>query len=167
MTLEGGITMFKKSLLSLTLAAMLACSALFGCAGPAASSSSSASSAAESSASSTAQSARDEGTIEVSVAFDVDLLEGTAEAEGVALYRGPQDFDLDEGATAYDALVATGVEIDGTPSYVTSINGVGEGMAGSASGWMYMVNDEQPSVAANEYVLEEGDAVVWYYGSWS
>lgn len=159
--------MFKKSLLSLLLAAMLVCSVLFGCSAPEASSSSSASATAESSASSITQASRESDTIEVSVAFDVDLLEGTTEAEGAAPYRGPQDFNLEEGATAYDALVATGVEIDGTPSYVTSINGVGEGLAGSASGWMYMVNDEMPSLAANEYILEEGDAVVWYYGSWS
>ena len=100
--------------------------------------------------------------------IDVDLLADTPEAEGVAPYRGPQDYDLDmKEATAYDALLATGVEVDGTPSYVTSINGVGEGLAGSASGWMYMVNDEVPQVAANEYELKDGDAVVWYYGSWS
>lgn len=160
--------MNKKPLLSLVLAAMLACSALFGCAAPASSSSAASAEPSSSQAASSASAqARDEATIEATVEFDLDLLEGTAEAEGIAPFRGPMAFELQEGATAYDALAATGVEIDGSPSFVSGINGAGEGLAGSASGWMYMVNDEVPSVSADQYVLEDGDQVVWYYGSWS
>ena len=163
MTLEGGITMFKRSLLSLILAAMLACSALFGCAASESSSSSAASSAVTTE-SSESQASSDTSGMDVTIEFDIDILEGVADTEGAVPYRGPEPVDVSEGATAYDALVATGVEVDGTPSYVTAINGVGEGLAGSASGWMYMVNDESPQVPANEYVLQEGDNVIWYYG---
>lgn len=160
--------MFKKSLLSIAIAALLMSASLFGCA-PAGSSSASSSSsaAASSSASSSAQASDEASDIEVFVRIDSDLLEGTAEAEGLAAYGEQRQYEVAADATAYDALVATGVEVDGSPSYVTSINGVGEGLAGSASGWMYMVNDEIPTVAADEYALEAGDVVIWYYGSWS
>lgn len=161
--------MFKKSLLSVSLAALMLCFGLVGCTSSDApsASSSSASVASSASASSSAAEQSDEGSVKASVQFDLSKVEGVAAAEGVAPYSGDKEFELEDGATAYDALVATGVQTEGTPSYVTAINGLGEGAAGDASGWMYMVNDEVPSVAANEYVLKDGDKVVWYYGSWS
>ena len=76
---------------------------------------------------------------------------------------GPEDVFVKDGETAYDALLATDVDVYGNHSFVTSIDGLEEGAAGPTSGWMYMVNEEMPMVPANEYVLEEGDDVLWYY----
>ena len=33
-------------------------------------------------------------------------------------------------------------------------------------GWLYFVNNELPSVGANDYALEAGDEVLWYFGDW-
>ena len=54
--------------------------------------------------------------------------------------------------------------IDG--NYVVSINGLAEYDAGPNSGWMYKVNGKLPgngTVAANEYCLQRGDNLVWFY----
>ena len=72
-----------------------------------------------------------------------------------------------EGATAYDALKAVcdsnGFEIEGEPSYVTGIGGLGEGSFGSNCGWMYMVNGDYAFCSADEYALSAGDDVVWIF----
>lgn len=51
---------------------------------------------------------------------------------------------------------------------VKSIFGLENGYNGNY--WMYWVNypeEPMPSVGANQYELEEGDIVYWYYGSWT
>ena len=55
---------------------------------------------------------------------------------------GPAEVFIVTGGTAYDALLATGAEVDGEPSYITSINGLAAGDAGPTSGWMYSVNEK-------------------------
>ena len=74
---------------------------------------------------------------------------------------------LDEGATAYDALMATGLSVNVTESsfgsFVSAVEGLAGGDHGDMSGWMYEVNDVEAQVAASEYVLSEGDSVRWYY----
>ena len=39
---------------------------------------------------------------------------------------GGGTFEVGEGATAYDALVATGASVGGSGSYVSSVNGLAE-----------------------------------------
>lgn len=153
--------MFKKrSLLALALSALMALSLVSGCASSASSDSSSASDAS-------AQTETAQRTIDVSVEIDPSAAEGSTDVEGVAPERGPVDYDLDMGSTAYDALVATGARIEGTTSYVTSINGLAAGAVGTTSGWTFSVNGEMPTVAADAYVLQDGDAVEWsYMTSW-
>jgi len=47
--------------------------------------------------------------------------------------------------------------------YLSAINSeVAQGM----SGWMYFVNYVSPPIGAVDYILEEGDEVLWYYGNW-
>lgn len=49
-------------------------------------------------------------------------------------------------------------------TYVKEIDGLGEFELGENSGWMYSVNGTTPQVtAASDYVLEDGDIVLWYY----
>lgn len=76
-------------------------------------------------------------------------------------------FTFNEGATPYDALCALGLSINARPSsygtYVAAIGGLAEKEHGSTSGWMYSVNGVTPNTACSNYVLSNGDSVVWYY----
>lgn len=76
-------------------------------------------------------------------------------------------FTFNEGATPYDALCALGLSINARPSsygtYVAAIGGLAEKEHGGKSGWMYSVNGTTPMTACNNYVLSNGDNVVWYY----
>lgn len=76
-------------------------------------------------------------------------------------------FTFNEGATVYDALCALGLSVNayGTSygTYVTAIGGLAEKEHGAKSGWMYSVNGAAPMTACSNYVLSNGDNVVWYY----
>lgn len=76
-------------------------------------------------------------------------------------------FTFNEGATPYDALCALGLSINarGTSygTYVAAIGGLAEKEHGGTSGWMYSVNGVAPNTACSNYVLHNGDSVVWYY----
>lgn len=74
---------------------------------------------------------------------------------------------LNPGATAYDALVATGASVNARSTamgvYVAAINGYAEKDQGGESGWKYAVNGGYPSYSAGSYTLSDGDAVTWVY----
>lgn len=76
-------------------------------------------------------------------------------------------FTFNEGATAYDALCALGLSVNAHGSsygtYVAAIGGLAEKEHGSTSGWMYSVDGVTPNTACSNYVLSNGDNVVWYY----
>lgn len=76
-------------------------------------------------------------------------------------------FTFNEGATAYDALCALGLSVNAHGSsygtYVAAIGGLAEKEHGGTSGWMYSVNGARPNTACSNYVLSNGDSVVWYY----
>lgn len=76
-------------------------------------------------------------------------------------------FTFNEGATAYDALCALGLSVNAHGSsygtYVAAIGGLAEKEHGGTSGWMYSVNGVAPNTACSNYVLHNGDSVVWYY----
>lgn len=76
-------------------------------------------------------------------------------------------FTFNKGATVYDALCALGLSVDarGTSygTYVAAIGGLAEKEHGGTSGWMYSVNGATPNTACSNYVLSNGDNVVWYY----
>lgn len=71
---------------------------------------------------------------------------------------------LDEGATALAALQGTGLQVTVTDSsygpFVEAIDGIAND---ESSGWTYTVNGESPSVSAGDYVVSDGDEVVWSY----
>lgn len=48
-------------------------------------------------------------------------------------------------------------------SYVSEINGLAELDNGPKSGWMYTVNGKSPSVSFDQYVLQDGNTILWYY----
>ena len=74
---------------------------------------------------------------------------------------------LNPGATAYDALVATGASVNARSTamgvYVAAINGYAEKDQGGESGWKYAVNGSYPSYSAGACTLSDGDAVTWVY----
>lgn len=76
-------------------------------------------------------------------------------------------FTFNKGATVYDALCALGLSVNAHGSsygtYVAAIGGLAEKEHGGTSGWMYSVNGVTPNTACSNYVLSNGDSVVWYY----
>ena len=76
-------------------------------------------------------------------------------------------FTFNEGATVYDALCALGLSVNAHGSsygtYVSAIGGLAEKQYDGTSGWMYSVNGTTPMTACSNYVLSNGDNVVWYY----
>lgn len=76
-------------------------------------------------------------------------------------------FTFNEGATVYDALCTLGLSVNAHGSsygtYVSAIGGLAEKQYGGTSGWMYSVNGTTPMTACSNYVLSNGDNVVWYY----
>lgn len=70
---------------------------------------------------------------------------------------------VDKGGTVYDALVATGVRINGSANYIIAIGPLGEGDYGPGSGWMYSVNGVYLNISAGQYTLHEGDIIQWRY----
>ncbi len=47
--------------------------------------------------------------------------------------------------------------------YVSSIN---DEEAQGLEGWMYRINYDSPPVGADQYILNQSNDVLWYYGSW-
>lgn len=74
---------------------------------------------------------------------------------------------LPEGATAFDALEASGIEFTAEDSeygvYVTSVAGV---EASGMSGWVYTLNGEDVFEGCDSLVLSDGDSVEWSFVTW-
>ena len=85
-------------------------------------------------------------------------------------------YALEEGDTAYTlfmlALADAGLSQTGAErSFVDTITApavlggfvLGGGDNGSVSGWMYTVNGKHPQVTLQDFILADGDVVVWHY----
>ena len=109
-------------------------------------------------ASSGGSGAEDKSAIAVTVEIDATAGEGEATSTEV---------EVDEGATVYDALVATGADVNASDSdygmYVQGIGGLAGGDFGDMSGWMFEVNGEMAEVGCSQYELSDGDVVTWTY----
>lgn len=128
---------------------------------PGASSSSGASSAPDSGNASTGDQGSSQQPSYVTVTVSV-----TSSAVGNPVSSGGT-FTFNEGATVYDALCALDLSVNAHGSsygtYVSAIGGLAEKEHGGTSGWMYSVNGTSPMTACSNYVLSNGDNVVWYY----
>ena len=100
-----------------------------------------------------------------SIAVSVVVDSSAATSLGFPATMASATLKLPEGATAYDALAATGLSLEGSSSYVSAVNGLAEKMMSGTSGWIYAVNGTMRSSAASIYILHEGDAVRWVYVS--
>ena len=140
---------------------------LAGCAQQAASASSAdsesaASSVAGASASASASSTSGE-TEDIAEAVDVQLVvDGTQADKGVI---ADAMLALMPGATVYDALLASGLDIEVDQSsgsvFVTGIGGLGPDAGDENSAWLFEVNGEMAEVGADQYVLKNGDVITW------
>ncbi|MDY4041029.1 MAG: DUF4430 domain-containing protein [Collinsella sp.] len=73
---------------------------------------------------------------------------------------------FERGATAYDALMGTDLSVSSENTvYGIYVRAIGGYAASGSSGWMYAVNGSEPNTSAANYVLEDGDAVSWYYSA--
>lgn len=103
-------------------------------------------------------------TVHVTVSVSSDSVGGPVSAF--------QNVTLDQGASVYDALCATGISVDAPSTqygtYVSAIGGLAEKQHGSGSGWIYTVNGSSPFQSCDSYILSDGDAVSWMYttGGW-
>jgi len=98
-------------------------------------------------------------------------LEAYVPADGCILSL--TDVEVKKGATVYDVLDMVcrnkGIHLEAvyTPNYgadyIEGINYLYEFDAGEQSGWMYMVNGTFPNYGCSDYMLEDGDSVVWAY----
>lgn len=77
------------------------------------------------------------------------------------LFNGTVDYQ--NGDTVYDALVKTGLNIEGSSSYVSGIAGLREKQHGTGSGWMISVNGTFINCSVGEYRLNPNDIVRWQY----
>jgi len=98
-------------------------------------------------------------------------LEAYVPADGIILSL--PKISVTKGETVYDVLDRVcrdkGIHMEAvyTPTYgadyVEGINYLYEFDAGEQSGWMYKVNDVFPNYGCSDYVLEDGDSIVWAY----
>jgi hypothetical protein len=52
-----------------------------------------------------------------------------------------------------------------TFSFGSYVNQIGRTAGSASSGWVFKVNGVSPPVGATDYVLREGDRVLWYYAT--
>ena len=97
--------------------------------------------------------------INVEVAIDMPD-NGTAEST-TSLVQVPED------ATVYDALMASGADVQVEDSeygkFIVAINGLENGADGKASGWVYTVNDNDVNASCDKYILANDDVVTWKF----
>lgn len=122
-------------------------------------SSSSNSSSSNGNSQGTSTSSAASSTVTVSVSVSSSAADGRVSGSAHPTFK--------KGATAYDALCATGLSVSTKSSqyglYVSAIGGLAEFEYGGKSGWMYSVNGSAPNVSCEKYVLKDGDTVSWYY----
>lgn len=125
---------------------------------PAAGSGGSASATGSQSQGQPSQSPTQDAKVRVTVTIDARADGGSSSSYAVS---------LNPGATAYDALVATGASVNARSTamgvYVAAINGYAEKDQGGESGWKYAVNGSYPNYSAGACTLSDGDAVTWVY----
>ena len=103
-------------------------------------------------------SATDANMLTVSVYVD------SSRAPGYGACMANEQVQVPAGSSVYDALLATGLSIGGSSSYVSSISGLAEKFPGHAlSGWMYSVDGDFPNVSCGGYSLQGGESIVWVY----
>ena len=125
----------------------------------AAASTSASAAAASTSAASASAAAADE------VAFTMKI--DATDADKGVLYEASST--AKKGATVYEALIDTGLDLTVTTSsgttYIDGIEGIVASEVGPNAGWLFTVNGESPNVGADAYQIADGDEIVWTFTS--
>ncbi len=76
---------------------------------------------------------------------------------------------LEKTATAFDAteqsLNRLGIPFEDSSAFISKIADEGTAIFGGWDGWQYVVNDNYPDVGAGDYLVKDGDEIVWFYGN--
>ncbi len=77
-----------------------------------------------------------------------------------------------DGLTALDAVVIASEACNITyhmtqMSFGDYVDAIGGETAFGTNGWMYLVDNQKPSVGAGDYKLSANDEVLWYYGDYA
>lgn len=94
----------------------------------------------------------------------------TVRIEGIneCFYYGT--YELSESKTVADVLSSIdeaddSISITGiSDGYITAVNDDKAAHFGGWDGWLYLVNDVEPTVSVSEYTVKGGDSIVLYYG---
>lgn len=85
-----------------------------------------------------------------------------------------QEVPLKKDATVLNALLQMAKEqnlqitIDkDSKTSIKSIDSICNGDYGVTTGWIYTVNDKASSKAASDYILSDGDVVIWKYANYT
>ncbi len=73
------------------------------------------------------------------------------------------DGEVDAFTALTEIIVENNIPFVHNGGYVTGIGGLHAMDAGENSGWMFQVNGELASVGAQDYIIQDGDALVWFY----
>ena len=123
------------------------------------------SSAAASSASASASDASASAAAADEIAFTMKI--DASDADKGVLYEASST--AKKGATVYDALIDTGLDLTVTTSsgttYIDGIEGIVASEVGPNAGWLFTVNGESPNVGADAYQIADGDEIVWTFTS--
>lgn len=88
--------------------------------------------------------------------YGYDGARSTTILENTSLVIGNRD-------TPITLLDKAGLDYDNQGGYIAAIEGLEERDFGQDSGWKYSVNGTFPSAGASNYILKNGDAVVWRF----
>lgn len=110
----------------------------------------------------------------VSLSIRCDTIVGKKDSEYIpndGIILDTTEFDIESGDTVYDILVDAAkkyqIQMENSGSegmvYISGINYLYEFDFGDLSGWMYFVNDKEPSVGCDTYELKSGDKIEWLY----
>ena len=119
---------------------------------------------------------RESERVTVSFALNGDSIHGNEPHATYVVWIPERIYTLPSGSTVYDlfvrAITDCGMEQEGAANgYVASIKApdefggywLSEFDNGTSSGWVYSVNGVYPEVGLTDFVLSDGDTVVWSY----
>lgn len=166
-TIEKSLTSkFLASALALAFAAMLALSGCANEAAPTDNATGADNAAVEQSADGAAAGA-DAQAGTVADAAESKVTVSMTMPEGASASSESAEVSIPAEGTVYDALMATGWDVQAEDSdygkYITSINGIANGSEGEMSGWVFTVNNEQVMEGCDACKLADGDTVEWTF----
>ncbi len=118
--------------------------------------------------------AKEHGIGTVTLAIRCDTVAGISDSEYIpkdGIILNTAEFIIEEGDTVYDILTEAArkyhiqVENNGSAemAYIAGINYLYEYDFGDLSGWVYQVNGSPSSLGCSEYILSDGDVILWHY----